>query len=492
MHLKSDQNFTNELEMMRQSVDCASDSIFWVDRDGNIIYVNHAACAERGYTRDEMLSMKVFDLDPDYQAGIWEVHFEELKQKGTITLETRHRTKSGKEYPVEVSANYIHVGSKEFNFCFLRDITERKRNELAAAKALNTLEKIATRVPGVVYQFRIRPDGSSCFPFASEAIRRIYRVSPEEVREDAGKVFNVLHPDDVPEVVSSVEKSARELTLWQHEYRVRYADGTVRWLFGNAVPEREADGGTLWHGFITDITDRIRIEQLKTKFISTVSHELRTPLTSISGSLGLIVGGVLGAIPEPAAKIIDVAYRNSQRLTFLINDLLDMEKLEDGKMVFDMQRQDLLPLLEQSTESNSAYGSARNVSLSFAGSGLAELQVRVDSQRFLQIMSNLLSNAIKYSPENGTVTIVVNRHDDLVRVSVTDAGHGIPEQFHERIFQKFSQADSSDTRDKGGTGLGLAITKELVERMNGQIRFDSSAEQGTCFYFDLPLCPEGE
>jgi diguanylate cyclase (GGDEF)-like protein/PAS domain S-box-containing protein len=139
MHPESDSNLAiDELQMMRFSVDRAADSVFWLSREGSIIYVNDAACAERGYSRDEMLGMKIFDLDPDYQSGIWELHFEDLKRRGTITLETRHRTKDGRVYPIEVSANYIHIGENEFNFCFLRDITWRK---LAEQKSLASEEK---------------------------------------------------------------------------------------------------------------------------------------------------------------------------------------------------------------------------------------------------------------------------------------------------------------------------------------------------------------
>ncbi len=146
-------------------------------------------------------------------------------------------------------------------FGIARDITERKHSEDAQKKALSLLSAIADRVPGVVYQYRLRPDGSSCFPYSSSAIREIYRVTPEEVREDASKVFAILHPDDFDGVVESIQKSAAELTPWNHEYRVKFEDGTVRWLLGNALPSKEIDGSVLWHGFITDITDRKKIEK---------------------------------------------------------------------------------------------------------------------------------------------------------------------------------------------------------------------------------------
>ena len=142
-----------------------------------------------------------------------------------------------------------------------RDITERKQAEALRQEALDRLQKIASRVPGLVYQYRLRPDGSARLPFASEAIREIFRVSPEEVREDAAKLFANFHPDDYDGIVASIQKSAQELTPWQHEFRVKFDDGTIRSLFGNAVSQREEDGSVLWHGFITDITERKRAEE---------------------------------------------------------------------------------------------------------------------------------------------------------------------------------------------------------------------------------------
>ena len=252
-----------------------------------------------------------------------------------------------------------------------------------------------------------------------------------------------------------------------------------------SISEVSRFGKTMYVGMVRDITERKRNERMKSEFVSTVSHELRTPLTAISGSLGLIMGGKLGELPTQALSMVDMAHKNSQRLSHLINDLLDIEKLSAGQMQLNMHQQALMPLVLQAIEANRGYGAERQVGMNFVGDPV-EVEVRVDAQRLAQVLSNLISNAVKYSPDGGTVEVSAERFPHVVRVTVTDHGSGIPEEFRSRIFQKFAQADSSDTRQKGGTGLGLSIARELVERMAGRIDFESVEGQGTSFYFELP------
>ena len=236
-----------------------------------------------------------------------------------------------------------------------------------------------------------------------------------------------------------------------------------------------------------EITDRVRDERLKNEFISTVNHELRTPLTAINGALGLISNGVFGPLNQAIVPLIVLAEKNTRRLMTLVDDLLDMEKMTAGKMTFDMERQAILPLLEQALEINQHYQLERGVRLVLQHPP-QEFIVRLDSQRLMQIMANLLSNAIKYSPDHGTVEIVVGAAShQRVRISVTDHGSGIPDEFRHKIFEKFTQADATDCRKKGGTGLGLAITRELVTGMGGTIDFALEPGQGTCFYIEFAL-----
>lgn len=229
-----------------------------------------------------------------------------------------------------------------------------------------------------------------------------------------------------------------------------------------------------------------RASRVKSEFISTVSHELRTPLTAISGALGLVAGGVAGALPAAASEMVGIALKNSKRLSFLINDLLDMEKLLAGKLHFDRRVQPLMPLLEQALADNQAYAAQFGVRYVLR-ERVDGVQVEVDAQRLQQVLANLLSNAAKFSPSGAAVEVDVVQRGGTVRVTVTDHGPGIATEFQPRIFQKFSQADASDTRQKGGTGLGLAISRELTERMGGRMGFQSQPGEGARFFFELPV-----
>jgi len=237
-----------------------------------------------------------------------------------------------------------------------------------------------------------------------------------------------------------------------------------------------------------DITKQQQLEQLKREFVSTVSHELRTPLTSISGALGLVSSGVLGELPEQVQQMLQLANNNCHRLTSLINDLLDIEKLSAGMMQFELQPEFVQALVQQSVAENLHYGHDRVVTLQLLTEPAAtNWKINVDKLRFAQIMANLLSNAIKFSPAGSTVVISVSLQQRWVKVTVQDQGPGISAEFKPLIFQRFSQADSSDARQKGGTGLGLALSRQLTESMAGSIGFDSVAGQGASFYLLFEL-----
>lgn len=509
---------------------------------------------------------------------------------------------------------------------WISSVVERWQQDAEKKDILQRFQKLSERLPGFLYQFQLRPDGSSFFPYASPGIKNIYDVTPEDVSVSAEKVFAVIHPDDAGWVGESVSYSATHLTPWVATVRVNNPQRGMIWTHIESIPEKLDDGSVIWHGYVSDVTalkqaelqlketnslrkaildaasvaiistnkegiiktfnhgaelmlgysaeDMIdkqtlalthlpqeiaaraqhltcelgyevkpgfdtfiakaregsddenewhyvrkdgsqfsvlltvsalrdaegeitgylgiardiseikRIDKMKTEFISTVSHELRTPLTAISGALGILVNGLAGTLPEQSARMIKIAHNNSQRLIHLVNDLLDMEKLVAGKMHFEFQPQMLRPLIQQSIEANAAFAQQYGVSYELIYG--SDIKVSVDHQRLLQVLANYLSNAAKFSPLNDVVTIEVHIRFGSVRVTVTDKGPGVPEDFRTRLFQKFSQADSSDTRQKGGTGLGLAICKEIIERMGGNVGMKSEIGNGASFYFDLP------
>ena len=273
------------------------------------------------------------------------------------------------------------------------------------------------------------------------------------------------------------------------ELPARSRNGDACWLritglaLGDTPPHRV-------QGLVQDISERREAERMKHEFVALVSHELRTPLTAITGSIDLLASGMMGPLPEPAVSLLDVARRNGTRLRALIDDLLDVERLASGQLTLQMQTVSLRDELQQSIEINAGYGSPRGVQLQWQG-GDADALVSVDPARLQQVLANLLSNAMKYSPDGGVVGIGLACHDGWARAHVQDQGPGIPAAFHARIFQRFSQADASDTRQRGGTGLGLAISRGLVERMGGRIGFDSAPGKGTTFHVDLPIVRAG-
>jgi signal transduction histidine kinase len=300
-----------------------------------------------------------------------------------------------------------------------------------------------------------------------------------ELREADG--LTSITPEALPR-----ERALRGETVRDYEMVAIAPERTPVSLMVTSQPLVNAEGNH--SGAITlvrDISDAKRADRLKREFVSVVSHELRTPLTSIRGSIGLVAAGATGELPPKAKQLLDIAYRNTDRLGALINDILDIEKIEAGKAQLSLQVTPLTPLLELAIEANAGYAGSCDVRLTLQP--IPAVAVNVDANRLLQVMANLLSNAAKFSPRGAVVDVKVSLNANRVRVCVRDDGPGIPAEFRQHIFQKFSQADGSDTRSKSGTGLGLAISKALIERMHGTIDFESEPGCGAMFFFELPV-----
>jgi signal transduction histidine kinase len=233
-----------------------------------------------------------------------------------------------------------------------------------------------------------------------------------------------------------------------------------------------------------DITERERSMRLKSEFVSVVSHELRTPLTSLVGALGLVSRGALDGLSQQTTSLIEIAHSNAERLVALVNDILDVQKIEAGGLDFHFEPVDIVALARQALRETIAYGEAHGVQFQLE-EDIGAAWVNADPLRLMQVLTNLLSNAAKFSPRNEDVVVRLYRVGERVRVSVSDRGQGIAPQMHMKIFEKFTQVDTSDTRAKKGTGLGLSICKSIIDKHGGEITVQSKPGDGATFSFDL-------
>lgn len=295
-----------------------------------------------------------------------------------------------------------------------------------------------------------------------------------------------LHPDDRERVSQEVAAAIEGRKGFDTEYRVLWSDLDVRHIASRAkIIFDEHDVAVSMTGICWDISESKRLDKLKEEFVSTVSHELRTPLTAITGALGLVVSGTLGEISTKAQLVLDIAYKNSQRLKLLINDLLDMDKLLAGKLEFHCEIQYAFSLVEKAVIENQSYADQYHVRYVIEPIN-PTYKICVQDLRFLQVMANFLSNAAKFSHPHTDIIVRVSKLDDWIRISVSDRGIGLSDEAKSHIFEKFYQADASDRRRKGGTGLGLFIAKSLVEQMKGRVGFMSDLGVGSTFYAEFP------
>ncbi|HEX4964728.1 MAG TPA: CHASE domain-containing protein [Thermoanaerobaculia bacterium] len=324
-------------------------------------------------------------------------------------------------------------------------------------------------------------DERSRIESVNPAAERIFGYWEEELIGESIAILLAEAPAEAPErYLRQVHQKAigRVTEVWG-----RRKNGEAFWteaaLFEFAAPE-----GRRFACNFQDISERREVDRLKSEFVSTVSHELRTPLTSIRGSLGLLAAGVLGDLSPQVRDLVLLAERNAVRLSALINDILDFERLDSGVIEMQSTDVDLQPLFEQSLESVRPVADEHQIALI---SSPTELRLRADGARIVQLLINLVSNAIKFSPPGREIRVwAEEKEDDWVRIFVKDWGQGIPAGYHERIFERFVHVETADKRDKGGTGLGLAICKAIVEQHGGRIGVDSEPGVGSTFWFDLP------
>ncbi len=463
-------------------IESAIANIAVLDGNGIILSVNQAISQLLGRPRDEIIGRSV----TLFIEGALDEHLADAKVGSTIRKAVSIRNNDGHVVVLELEVNSWTTDTGELRHTILlHDITQM---HLTMEQLSRTQQRLDVALSGAnIGIFEL--DGEMAVAEASPTWAAVMGFSPEAAAFSVKEWSDRVHPDDLPMVQARFRACAEghsERSI--SEYRVRNADGAWHWMRTEAVAiDRDSGHATARIvGVTMDITEIKKIDEAKKNFVATVSHELRTPLTSIKGSIQLLLGTMQRDLPEKAQHLILIANRNCDRLVYLVNDLLDLEKLASGKTEFHIQIAEARTLVQRSISESQPYAEKFGVHFQFSPPDAA-LHVAVDAGRFQQIMANLLSNAAKFSSQGATIQISIIQQRKRVRVSVTNTGAGVPVAFQNRIFRPFSQADSSAARRNEGSGLGLNISKQIVERMGGEIGFVSEPGKMTTFWFTLPL-----
>jgi PAS domain S-box-containing protein len=324
-------------------------------------------------------------------------------------------------------------------------------------------------------------DKDNRFASVNPASITVWGLSPEDLQ--GTRISQIIFKDDVADTLEKIKQIISEQSSGSFENRVIKNDKTL--VDMNWTAQWSDQEKTLFC-VAHDITERKQIDRLKADFVAMVSHDLRTPLNSVQGFLELLGAEAYGNLSEDGYDSLEITEASVKRLIALINDLLDLEKMESGMLELRIARTDLKTILSSSIGSVISFAKQADVEVKIAGD--AHLILDADNDRLVQVVVNLLSNAIKFSPKGSQVTIDVAKSPDSVRVNIRDRGRGVPEKMRESIFERFKQVELNDERKKGGSGLGLAICKAIIERHGGKIGVEPGSDNvGSVFWFTLPL-----
>jgi PAS domain S-box-containing protein len=526
----SEQRLQNAVQLQRSIFDAAGPMMIATDLEGQLIMCNPASERMFGYTADEMLSrLRVQDLFPRGELErvgkllvqridhVIDVSSTETSSENVLKLYLRYvtsftasrvrgfeiqcRRKDDSSFPAMLNLSAIRNPDSKVTglLAIATDLSATKRAEQALRaqeKRASELDKQKEFILNSVADGIIGTDPAGRIMFANPAAAAMLETPPTAL---VGlSAYAVLHPKRMSadtRTDSQDEHSRawrafllRETVSGQDTfYRPDGTSFPVEFTMTPMAANGEATGSVL---NFRDISQRHALDKMKDEFISTVSHELRTPLTSIRGALGLLSAGLLHELNEKTANLLRIAVSNSDRLVRLINDILDLERMQSGRAPLSFRQCSMEEIVQQAVEAMGPVADAAHVSIRMK---LEPCKVHADSDRLLQVMTNLLSNAIKFSPAYSEVTVKTMKSKDGALVAVVDEGRGVPEDKLELIFDRFQQVDASDSRQKGGTGLGLAICRTILEQHGGRIWAERNFDRGSSFFFclaDMPSNPE--
>ena len=515
-----------QLRLLESAVTTTNDAVLITEAEPidelgpRIQYVNPAFTRMTGYTLEEVLGKtpRILQGEKTDRATLDRIRTA-LRNWQSVRADLINYRKDGTEFWVELSIVPIADESGWFTHwvAVQRDISDRKLaetalqqlNELLEMRVLQRtreLEISQTELRESEGLFRSLSESSPVGIFKIDARGKCTYTNPRcqaiggfTATEALGKGWmRFVHPEDIKIIRSKWSESRSLEGEFDCEFCHIQPDSIIRFCRLKIAPIFSERGQIIGHvGTVIDITESKAIEKIKNEFISIVSHELRTPLASIHGSLGLLAAGVLKDRPETAKKMLQIASSQTERLVRLVNDMLDLERLDSSEVTIVKEWCDAQVLMRKSAEAVLSVAAENHINLSIAPE---TAQIWADPDRIVQLLVNLLSNAIKFSASGCTVTIRVEDLGDSLGDSyasrilfeVKDQGRGIPADKLETIFGRFQQVDASDSRQKGGTGLGLAICRSIAEQHGGRIWAESVVSEGSSFYFTVPAPSEGE
>ncbi len=474
-------------DRVRTIVEGVAEGIVTFSEQGNVIWANPAAEEIFGIPAAQLEGEPVDVLFADLK---WPEIVPLVKHRqghGSSVIGQRRklsgRRADGSAFPLELIVTEAQLDGERVLIGIGSDVTERDRVEAALRESERRFRGIFESA-GIGIAFSEFEDGGPRMVDVNTAFSSMLGYEVEELR---GADFSLItHPDDLADLAEldqAVHSGRDEIS---REQRCMRKDGTLMWGALTVSVLRDAAGEPHFAiGMLQDVTRRREAERVKDEFVSVVGHELRTPLTSIRGSLGLLEGGVLTDLPEEASHMLTTAVSNTDRLVRLINDILDIERIDAGHGDIQLGPVSASDLVQQSVDVIQA--SAQEVGVAIGVRCEGDLTVAADSDRIIQVLTNLLGNAIKFSKQGGAIAVSVRPDHGRARFTVQDEGRGIPQDRLASIFDRFSQIDASDAREKGGTGLGLAIARGIIERHGGRIWAESVEEAGSTFSFTLPV-----